>query len=55
MFPCCKLCYSKYLDSDKIVDEEILKAEIERKKIQDFNYEKICKCECHIKGRNILH
>ena len=65
MFPCCNLCYIKYLipkeeleSADSLfsleteIDEEVLS---EHKVPKDYPREKLCKCPCHIKGLKVLH
>lgn len=62
MFPCCELCYQKYLEEDGSIDSNTLREirEAYNKKynrnIQPFTDDnKPCMCECHIKGLVVLH
>lgn len=58
MFPCCYLSGYQYLNPDYSVNKEkLLEVYIDRRKKgldNDFTDE-LCKCECHIIGKQIMH
>jgi hypothetical protein len=66
MFPCCNLCYEKYIEI--INDRQIIKKQLyinilnnHRKllltenEIQNLNIKDVCLCKCHEIGSTILH
>lgn len=66
MFPCCHLCYAKYVRADGTVDAELFAeardAWKEKAKdrhtpegLQQISERKPCTCECHKIGANVLH
>jgi len=60
MFPCCDLCYKKYINKDDSIDEQRLRwAKLEYAKtfkrtiiLDDIKW---CTCECHQDGVNLMH
>jgi hypothetical protein len=58
MFPCCDLCYEKYLNKDKSVNFiHYMNIVLERRRSgkETPDPDELCKCGCHIEGTEILH
>ena len=65
MFPCCNMCYEKYLNKDFTLNLDALITIIEEETLTTFNKdreelrkdaeEKICRCRCHIIGSIVIH
>lgn len=67
MMPCCGLTYRKYLNADGTVDwdafaEAVIAGlppvgspENTAKSLADALRRRLCRCECHVKGSNIIH
>jgi hypothetical protein len=60
MFPCCQLCYDKYIKADGEIDQKRIKlaAKVESrgdKKRAEKLLEDPCRCECHQDGVACMH
>ncbi len=57
MFPCCNLCYQKYINEDGTFDEERYEKIYQKAKeiCKNGLIDQRCKCICHQDGKNILH
>ena len=64
MFPCCDLCYEKYIDKNGIVDQDRRKKAVNKyisfmaktyKKTIIASEVAACNCECHRDGFQVLH
>jgi len=60
MLDCCPLCYEKYINEDgtidwKIFDDFYTHIPMRRKFGLGYKEDTICRCECHVKGKIIMH
>lgn len=58
MFPCCVLCYDKYINEDGTIDRAVwmtIVLERRRRGRETPDPEDLCRCDCHKKGMDILH
>lgn len=54
-WPCCKLCYLKYIDNDGSLDKDRLIKCCKKRGITLGDLPFICKCDCHKDGINCVH
>jgi hypothetical protein len=58
MFPCCRLCYKKYLKDNGEVDLDLyMKIVLDRRREgkETPDPEDLCRCECHKINSCVMH
>lgn len=64
MFPCCTLCYEKYIKPDGEIDQSRIKKAAKAaartiaagdKSFAEKILEEPCRCDCHKDGETVMH